>query len=393
MTDDPMTDEWFYQHRGQTYGPMSLHEVRVAIRLRFALSTDLVRHRVTAGWAVAETFAELHALPREASKEQMSKKTRSNGFTLVELLVVIAIIGTLVGLLLPAVQSAREAGRRVSCSNIVRQITLAFLSHESARGYLPAGGWSARWIGDPNRGYGKQQPGGWLYNILPLIEHADLRQIGQGLTGAEQKAALSALVERPLSVSMCPSRRASQGFTGGFDSYFNADGPTSGRQARCDYAVNGGSTEIPEFPEAFSGPSTLADGDSSSFPWPSESNWNGLVWPRSIVKYKQIQDGLSKTYCIGEKALQPRYYLNGEDRGDDWCMWTGHQNDVTRSTHRSWAPRKDADSYGQGFGSAHASAFVMSMLDGSVHSVGYEIDPLIHELLGSRADGQRAALP
>jgi prepilin-type N-terminal cleavage/methylation domain-containing protein len=76
-------------------------------------------------------------------------------FTLVELLVVIAIIGVLVALLLPAIQAAREAARRGSCKNNLKQISTAFLNHESAVGHLPTGGWTIRWMGDADRGFGE----------------------------------------------------------------------------------------------------------------------------------------------------------------------------------------------------------------------------------------------
>ena len=91
------------------------------------------------------------------------------GFTLVELLVVIAIIALLMSLLFPAVQAVRESARRAQCANNVTQMAKASLGHEATQGFFPSGGWGYFWVGDPDRGFGKGQPGGWLYSCLPYM--------------------------------------------------------------------------------------------------------------------------------------------------------------------------------------------------------------------------------
>ncbi len=99
---------------------------------------------------------------------------QNKGFTLIEVLVVILIISVLVGMVLPAVQMAREASRRSQCQSKLKQIGVAIHLHENTQMRLPSGGWGAHWIGDPNRGSGVTQPGGWVYQILPYMDYEAL---------------------------------------------------------------------------------------------------------------------------------------------------------------------------------------------------------------------------
>ena len=132
----------------------------------------------------------------------------SAGFTVVELLVVIGIVGILFSLLLPAVQAARESARASTCRDHLKQIGLAAHLHLDVHGHFPSGGWGHLWTGDPDRGHGRGQPGGWVYNLLPYVEYMELHELGAGLTGQDKMDAAARRMSLPLPLFSCPTRRS-----------------------------------------------------------------------------------------------------------------------------------------------------------------------------------------
>ncbi len=326
------------------------------------------------------------------------RRCAPRGFTLIELLIVIGIIGLLAQLLLPAVQSAREAARKLQCKNHLRQLGLATINHESAKRVYPSGGWHFTWIGEPERGTGIDQPGSWAFNILDYVEEGDLRQMGRGLGGADRTRALIARSEQPLPIFLCPTRRSV-----GVALYtenqvpFTKGGPIETPLefgAKGDYAANVGDTFEVEFPYQWPGPRSLAEGDSPSFQWPElENPFTGIMYGRSKVSGRKIKDGTSKTYLIGEKYISAENYFDGTDPGDNESIYVGFNNDTCRSTFV--APENDQNfvNVRNTFGSAHATVWQAVMCDGSVHSLSYDIDFETHRRLGNRSDGGVASVP
>jgi prepilin-type N-terminal cleavage/methylation domain-containing protein len=326
------------------------------------------------------------------------------GVSLVEVLIVVAIIAILLQVALPAIESSREAARRTQCANNLRQLALAFQTHHGAHGQYPSSGWGWQWVGHPDRGYGPDQPGGWAYNILSFIEQLAIRELGSKLPdeSSELQNAILLANATPISLFNCPSRRLPRtypliavphkelGFSPLLPSECREVGGEPCQVARSDYAVNSGNID----PGTEAGPNSLDE--AKSWPWlyavDGNKKQNGISHQRSQVEMAQVTDGLSKTYCVGEKYVPVAHYKTGKHWNDDLSLFVGHDGDMNRYTadpkHSEYAIGRDKDPVtNQQFGSAHPTVFHMSFCDGSVKPVSYEVDLETHRLLGGRDDG------
>jgi prepilin-type N-terminal cleavage/methylation domain-containing protein/prepilin-type processing-associated H-X9-DG protein len=206
---------------------------------------------------------------------------KRHGFTLIELLVVIAIIGVLVSLLLPAVQSAREAARRMQCTNNLKQLGLALHNYESTMGAFPPAGWVAPmtnwWVSS-----GLTAPGHFRYStLLQLLPHLEQGAASNAMNfmlplydnaGTDMPQNTTAY-QTQVSIFLCPS-----------------DGRTEriGNQAPCNYAVCSGNG-LPG-----------GDGLPGSYGKP-----NGVIYLNSTVKIAQVRDGTSQTAMMSESIVGP----------------------------------------------------------------------------------------
>ena len=280
------------------------------------------------------------------------------GFTLIELLAVIAIIALLVGLLLPAVQASREATRRLSCANNLKQIGLAFQNHHDTHGYFPTGGWD--WSLPPTYRSGKpqvgdQQEAGWGFQVLPFIEGTTTFE-GSGGKSDQEKSILA--VGTTQDVFFCPSRRGPQTIRYSDPDYMGGIEVT---HALCDYAA-------------------------------SNLEGTGIVRQYYPLAMKDVVDGTSKTMVAGDKRLNLSE-LGDWQQDDNEGYTAGWDEDTVRGTEVD--PRSDQTATGHGeerFGSSHRDTFNVVLADGSVQTLELTIDLAVFSSLGN-IDDRKARPP
>lgn len=292
------------------------------------------------------------------------------GFSLIELLVVIAIIAILVGMLLSAVQKAREAANRITCINNLKQFGLAIHTYYDANGNFPIshGIWS--------EGHSPKTPHtgrGWILEILPYVEQDNLYQQFEPSRATNiYDAACSVALKTPIQAIYCPSDPDARVNS---SSEFQLSGTEAARTnykgVLGDHRMGGGASQFTGSPDKH-----------------NTTGANGIFYRNNYqepVIMASITDGTSNTFMVGEdlpkyNAHSAAYYANGD-----------YASCHIPLTFRP--PDKNAWWDAMGFRSNHRGGANFCMADGSVHFVSDKIDMVLYRALATRNGGENAALP
>ena len=330
-------------------------------------------------------------------------------FTLVEILVVIAIIGSLMGLLLPAVQAAREAARRIHCANQVKQIAFALQNYVVSRGVLPSGcivgpSWKKDYyryaydviyldvISESQHG---SHGTSWMLQILPYIEQQDLFDRWDFDTNVLGNKLVA---NTDIAAFYCPSRRSGivgsqrrmllSGFTAGGTDYGGCLGRINSCNNEC-YTI-GHECAHRFVPSRY----FIDDGDA-----PVKI---GAFLPNSAVRLRDISDGTSQTILVGElQRLLPSAGAVGYDRGssfsnDGWAVG-GISTLFVTAVAIEGTDKGQHGGINNGFfesaGSEHPEGAHFGLADGSVRFVNEDVDHDVLAWMGSIRDGMTFEMP
>jgi len=324
------------------------------------------------------------------------------GFTLIELLVVIGIIGILMSLLLPAVQSAREAARSTDCKNRIRQLALAAHMHHDSLGYFPPARYESRPDADPADQCGQETPT-WLARVMPYIEQSSLgEQWDFSKPWHEHPESVRTIVP---DIFLCPSRRAGTRPIGTRNLRTTVAGGGGRLPCGCpilarptnvtldiegalsDYAGNHGDLT----PGATGDPTDFYFGGNGSgviiSVRPQCKNGKAIA-PSDRIRMASVTDGTSSTFLFGEKFVPlNRLAQFPEDSpaydGDHLPASCRLAGPGLRLANSPSDPLADMFS----FGSWHPAGVHFALVDGSVRMFSPETDT---KLLGSLANRRDA---
>ena len=303
--------------------------------------------------------------------------TSRHGFTLVELLVVIAIIGILISMLLPAVQAVREAARRTTCLNNLKQIGLAVHNFESAHRQIPASRAADGFMT-------------WPSYLMPYLEQDNYA--AQLEPTHRYQAQDPASVGLPIEVMICPSRNRDNGSI----SVRESSGEPVGSVG--DYAGNAGTTEflVGDVWAQFSDP--VNGVFNSGLAQDNRTDAGRLVTgPRGRYTFASVTDGLSNTLFIGEKYVHEDHAGEPGGWGDGAILNGDHPETFMRLGGFALGLAKNSDlgvSPGElpVFGSAHPLIVNFVTGDASVHSLPTDLSEEVLSGLCSRNDGQAVSI-
>ncbi|MBN1394367.1 MAG: DUF1559 domain-containing protein [Pirellulales bacterium] len=335
-------------------------------------SIDAARSRRLNEYPAPSCRRRLNGIPRDrgrgalrVSLPPLSSPFSPRAFTLVELLVVITIIGILIALLLPAVQAAREAARRLQNTNNLKQIGLAVAHYEEYHHMYP-------YLRDRSDEYAAS----WAYRILPYLEQQTV--FDSWVSSARSYDAANAITMRtPMSVFINPSRRG-DGELCPFDN--NGAGPAlSGQKlAACgDYAANRGWSDS-------GSPVTDRFDPKKSGPFSTTYSNLGI---RTPIGAMEVSDGLSHTIVVGDKWLcEAMFTLYGQELVDHAVCSGDAPWSCSRGAERGFPAGPD-DTDPEKFGSPNGQSAAFAFLDGHVTWIDYSIPLDVFKALCAVGDG------